>query len=150
MTMAADREIVSTRIFKAPCAVVWKAWTDPKHLATWWGPKGFTNTFHEFDFRPGGIWKFTMHGPQGANYPNESRYIEIVRLKRLVFDHISAPTFHVTAIFEDLSDKTRLTWHMLFETAADYDKVKGFAIEANEENLDRLEAHLAVMQKSAA
>jgi len=55
----ADREIANTRIFDAPRELIWKAWTDPKHVAEWWGPNGFTNTIHEMDVRPGGVWRFT-------------------------------------------------------------------------------------------
>ena len=67
-----DREIVTTRVFDAPRELVFKAWTDPDHLAKWWGPKGFTNTFQEFDMRPGGVWRFIMHGPDGVDYKNKS------------------------------------------------------------------------------
>ncbi len=55
--------ITSSRIVNAPRELVFMAWTDPQHLQNWWGPKGFTNTFHEFDLAPGGRWKYTMHGP---------------------------------------------------------------------------------------
>jgi len=61
-----DREIVVTRVFDAPRALVFKAWTDPKHLAHWWGPNGFTITTHEMQFKPGGSWRFVMHGPTVA------------------------------------------------------------------------------------
>ena len=57
----ANREIKSTRLIKAPRDLVWQMWTDPKHIAQWWGPKGFTNTIHQMDVRPGGVWDFIMH-----------------------------------------------------------------------------------------
>lgn len=142
-TSTADREIVSSRLFNAPREVVFKAWTDPVHLAQWWGPKGFTNTFYEFDLKPGGVWRFDMHGPDGAKYPNESVFVEIIKPERIVFRHISGHQFLVTATFEDLGGKTQLIWRMLFETVAEYDKVKSYAVEKNEENLDRLELELA-------
>ncbi|HEX6774746.1 MAG TPA: SRPBCC domain-containing protein [Methylomirabilota bacterium] len=69
---ASDREIVTTRVLAWPRERVVRAWTDPDHLARWWGPKGFTNTFQEFDLRPGGRGQFVMHGPNGADYPNQS------------------------------------------------------------------------------
>jgi uncharacterized protein YndB with AHSA1/START domain len=138
-----DREIVTTRLLDWPRERVFRTWTDPAHLARWWGPKGFTNTFHEFDLRPGGLWRFVMHGPNGADYQNKSVFAEIVPPERIVFDHISGPKFRATAIFAEEADKTKLTFRQLFETAAECDKVKGFAVEANEENLDRLEAQLA-------
>ena len=140
-----DREIVTTRVFDWPREHVFRAWSDPDHLARWWGPKGFSNTFHEFDMRPGGLWRFVMHGPNGVDYPNKSVFVEIVKPERIVFEHVSGPTFQVTATFTELSGQTTLTFRMLFETAADCDKVKGFAVEANEQNFDRLEAQLASM-----
>ena len=74
----ADREIAATRIFDAPRELVWKAWTDPKHVAQWWGPNGFTNTIHEMNVSPGGVWRFMMHGPDGTDYPNRIVFIEVV------------------------------------------------------------------------
>ena len=62
-----EREIASTRVFAAPRELVWKAWTDPKHIEQWWGPIGFTTTTKEFDLRPGGKWLHTMHGPDGTD-----------------------------------------------------------------------------------
>ncbi len=141
----ADREIVSTRVFAAPRELVFRAWTEPEHLARWWGPKDFTNTFHEFDPRPGGAWRFVMHGPDGANYPNESVFVEVVRPERIVLDHVSRPRFRLTATFGDLGDKTRLIFHMLFRSAADCEKVKKLAVEGNEQNFDRLAAELVKM-----
>jgi uncharacterized protein YndB with AHSA1/START domain len=143
-----DREIVSTRVINAPRELVFRAWTEPDHLARWWGPKGFTNTFHECDVRPGGKWRFVMHGPNGADYQNESVFLEVVKPERIVLRHLKTiHTFQITATFEDLGGKTKLTWRMLFDTAAEYDKVRGFVPRANEENLDRLEAELARMVK---
>jgi uncharacterized protein YndB with AHSA1/START domain len=139
------RSITSTRVLDAPREHVFEAWTEPAHLAKWWGPKGFTNTFHEFDPRPGGAWRFVMHGPNGADYPNHSVFREIVKPERIVFDHVSGPRFNVTATFDDLGGKTRLVWRMLFETGAELEKVKSFAVEANEQNLDRLAEHLRSM-----
>jgi uncharacterized protein YndB with AHSA1/START domain len=80
-----DREIVFTRTFDAPCELVFEAWTDPKHLMQWWGPNGFTNTIHEINVKPGGIWRFIMHGPDGVNYSNKIIYDEVVAPERLVF-----------------------------------------------------------------
>jgi uncharacterized protein YndB with AHSA1/START domain len=122
-----DREIVTTRVINAPRELVFKAWTDPDHLVHWWGPKGFTNTFHEFDMRPGGIWRFVMHGPDGVDYKNKS------------------VLFQVTATFAEQAGKTKLTFQILFETAAERAKVKVYAVESNEQNFDRLEAQLSKM-----
>ena len=62
-TNTAEREIVATRVFDASRELVFNMWIDPKHVAQWWGPKGFTNTIQEMDVRPGGVWRFIMHGP---------------------------------------------------------------------------------------
>ena len=140
-----DREIVSTRVLDMPREHVFRAWTEPEHLARWWGPKGFTNTFREFDQRPGGRWRFVMHGPNGVDYENESVFVEIAAPARIVFRHVTAPRFEVTATFAEQGRKTRLTFRMLFETAAECAKVKLYAVEANEQNFDRLEAELARM-----
>jgi uncharacterized protein YndB with AHSA1/START domain len=145
LSATADREILSERLFNAPVELVWKAWSDPEQLAKWWGPKGFTNTFHEFNFKPGGTWRFIMHAPNGADFPNESVFVEIVQNERIVLDHIVAPKFRMTATFTEQGGKTHLRWHMVFESAETYEKVKGFAVEGNKQNLDRLEAHLAAL-----
>ena len=141
-----DRTIVTTRVLDAPRALVLKAWTDPDSLVRWWGPKGFTSTFEEFDPRPGGIWRFVMHGPDGVDYKNKSVFVEVMPPERIVFQHVSGPRFHVTATFAEQAGKTRLTFQMLFETAAECDKVKKYAVEANEQNFDRLEAQLGRMR----
>ena len=141
----ADREIVSIRVVAAPQDLVFKAFSDPEHLVHWWGPKGFTNTFHEFDMRPGGAWRFVMHGPDGADYPNRSVFIEVAQPERIVFDHISGHHFQMTITFAKQDGKTRLTWRMLFDSVAECDKVKALVTDANEQNFDRLEAQLARM-----
>ncbi|MFZ0544903.1 MAG: SRPBCC domain-containing protein, partial [Candidatus Promineifilaceae bacterium] len=58
-----DRELVITRVFAAPRSLIFKVWTDPDHVAHWWGPRGFTLTTEVMDVRPGGVWRYVMHGP---------------------------------------------------------------------------------------
>ena len=144
--MTADRRIVTTRVLEAPRERVFRAWTEPDHLSRWWGPKGFTNTFEAFDPRPGGEWRFVMHGPNGANYKNHSVFVEIVRPERIVLQHASPPRFQLTATFVEDAGRTRVIFEQLFETAAECEKVKKFAVDANEQNLDRLEAELTRME----
>lgn len=141
---AEEYELVTTRVLNASPALVYKAWTKPEHLAQWWGPSGFTNTFHEFDLRPGGIWEFVMHGPNGADYPNKSEFVEIGP-ERIVLRHLCSPYYQLTATFEELGGKTRLTWRQRFENAAVFNAVKKVALPANEQNLDRLEGQLKKM-----
>jgi uncharacterized protein YndB with AHSA1/START domain len=134
----ADRELVAFRTIDAPRERVFEAFRDPAHLARWWGPKGFTNTFLEFDLRPGGAWRFVMHGPDGGDHPNESVFREVAAPERVVFEHVSAPRFEMTITFGAQGDKTLVGWHQVFPTAEECRRIARFAVEANEENLDRL------------
>lgn len=138
-----DCEIVSTRNFTYSRKLVYNAWTDPNRLKNWWGPKGFTNTFHEFDLRPGGKWSFIMHGPDGVNYPNESVFVEITEPELIILNHVNNPKFQIVATFEELADNnTKLTFRMIFDTPELCQQVKIYAVEKNEENFDRLETEL--------
>ncbi len=111
----AARSIVTTRIFDAPRALVFEAWTDPKHLAQWWGPTGFTTTTSAFALKPGGIWRFVMHGPDGRDYQNRITFEEVTQPERLVYRHDNAEDvepikFRATVTFEAMgAGKTRLT-----------------------------------------
>jgi uncharacterized protein YndB with AHSA1/START domain len=137
------REIVTTRVFDAPREMVFEAWTDPEQLKLWWGPRGFSNSFHVFDMKPGGSWSYTMHGPDGTDYRNETKFVEIVVPERIVLDHVSPPRFRLTVLFEALGDHTKLTFRQLFETSSVYDQVKRFAVQGNEDNFDRLASFIA-------
>lgn len=77
--------IIGVREFDAPRELVFRAWTDPKHLAQWWGPNGFSTTTSAFDLRPGGVWRFVMHGPDGRDYENRVTFDEVVPPERLVY-----------------------------------------------------------------
>ena len=141
-TAGPERTIVSTRTFPFPRGRVFAAFTDPDVLKRWWGPAGFTTTFREFDFRPGGMWRFVMHGPDGTDYVNESQFLEVVDGERIVFDHLrTMHRFRMAMTFAGRTETT-LTWRQRFETAAECEKVKAFAGPANEQNFDRLAAVL--------
>ena len=145
-TNADDYEVLTTRVLPWPRELVFKAWTDPLHLAKWWGPNGFTNTFHEFEPRPGGTWRFVMHGPDGTDYHNQIVFVEVAQPERIVFDHLlPMHKFRVTATFDDHGGNTLIAFRMRFESVAQCDAVKSFVVEANEQNLDRLETELANM-----
>jgi len=73
-----DREIVKIRTVNAPRITAYKTWSDPNHLKNWWGHAGFTNTFHEFEFKEGGRWNFTMNGPEKGNYVNSCEFTDLV------------------------------------------------------------------------
>lgn len=150
-TIPGDRVILSTRTLDFPRELVFRAWSEPAHLAVWWGPAGFTNTFHEFDQRPGGDWRFTMHGPDGHNYENHSVFREVEPCARITFDHLSNPRFHTIVLFEEpAAGRTRIVWRMIFETAEIRAAVQARVGEANEENFDRLAAELARMSAAAS
>lgn len=136
-------DIISTRLVSASREEVFGAFADPGKLAKWWGPQGFTNTFAEFDFNPGGRWSFTMHAPDGSDYPNESEFVEITAPEKIVFiHHQPVHVFRMTMIFTEEGEKTRIVWQMRFETPAEAEKFRKFIIAANEQNFDRLEAVL--------
>lgn len=147
------QSIVGTRVFDAPRELVFSAFTDPKHLAQWWGPDGFTLTTNSHDFRPGGVWRFVMRGPDGRDYQNRVTFEEIDPPKRLVYRHsggddVEPVQFTQTVTFEDLgNNKTRLTWHGRFPSAAERDRVikeygadKGLA-----QTMARLAEHVAAL-----
>jgi len=134
-------EIISTRIFPVSRERLFTAFSDPRQLEQWWGPKGFTNTFVEFHFHPGGDWKFTMHGPDGKGYANHSVFAEIVNDERIVYDHMT-PRFRMTITLADAEGGTRMTWCMGFPSAEICERFKPICIPANEENFDRLAAFL--------
>jgi len=141
-----DRELVISRILNAPRELVWKVWTEPEHIAKWWGPNGFTNTIIEMDVRTGGKWLHTMHGPDGTDYPNEAVFTEVIKPERLVYVH-AAPKFTATVTFEEQYNKTKITMSMVFETAEIRNLVvKEYgALEGQKQNINRLEEYLSGM-----
>jgi uncharacterized protein YndB with AHSA1/START domain len=138
-----DLDIVSARTFDAPRERVFEAFGDPARLARWWGPAGFTSTIHEYDLRPGGRWRLTMHAPDGTDYPSESVFVEIVRPERIVFRHVSAEhPYEMTISLDQQGDATRVTWRMRHASASECARVKPFVVAGNEENFDRLAGEL--------
>jgi uncharacterized protein YndB with AHSA1/START domain len=146
----AGREIVTSRLVDAPREVVWEAFTDPKQVVLWWGPRGFTTTIHEMDVRPGGTWSHTMRGPDGAEYPNKSTFTEVVKPERIVYGHGGGKkggpgvSFEATWTFEAKGNKTLLTGRMVFPTAEARELVvREFgAIEGGRQTMDRLQEQL--------
>jgi uncharacterized protein YndB with AHSA1/START domain len=149
-----DREIVITRVVGAPRELVWKVWTEPEHVAKWWGPNGFSTTIEVMDVRPGGEWKHTMRGPDGVNYPNHAKFIEVVKPERIVLKNGghreggAAVSFVATWTFDVVSEKqTRVTIHSVFPSAEERDRVvREFgAIEGGKQCLANLDDYLATM-----
>jgi len=148
-----ERELVITRVFDAPRALVFKVWTDPKHLAQWWGPKGFTNPVCEVDARVGGAWRIVMRSPDGVEYPGGGVYREIVEPERLVFTNIATDTEGnplldglTTVTFAEHGSKTKLT---LQTRAVALVAAAAAALEGMEagwtQSLERLAEHLVAM-----
>jgi len=132
----------TTRLLPAPPDAVFAAIQDPERLARWWGPAGFRNTFHTFEFKAGGAWIFTMHGPDGTDYPNESTFLEIVPGARVRIRHLNLPHFDMAIDLESAPGGTLLTWEGVFENEAFAEQARTFLEAANEQNLDRLEAEV--------
>lgn len=145
---APECEIVTTRVFNYPRPLVYRAWTDPAHLKKWWGPEGFTNTFHIHDLKVGGRWSFTMHGPDKGHYNNECTFTVIREPELLVWDRQSKPIFQVEVVFEVIEEnKTRVIFKQKFVTAEECEKIRKFVPDKNEENMNRLGDELAKMKQ---
>jgi uncharacterized protein YndB with AHSA1/START domain len=142
-----ERTIVTSRVIDAPPEQVFDAFTDPEHLARWWGPDGFTTTTSAFDMRPGGVWRFVMHGPDGRDYQNRIIYDEIVRPSLIRYRHgddVEPVRFQNVITFEDLGGRTRLTMTAQFPTAAERDRVirEHHADEGGRQTLGRLAQYI--------
>ncbi len=143
-----SNEITLTRVYDAPVKLVWEAWTDPDQVAQWWGPRGFTITTHSKDLRPGGTWVYTMHGPDGVDYPNITKYFEVEPYTRLVYDHGATPDtpalFRVTVLFTDIGGKTKMDMTMTLPDAEAARKTRELIKQAGGNTTwDRLAEYLA-------
>lgn len=140
-------ELQITRILHAPVKVVWEAWTDPAQVAKWWGPRGFTLTTHSKDLRTGGHWHYTMHGPDGTDYPNKTTYLEVEKYAKLVYDHGAnddrPPMFRVTVRFSESGGKTTMDMTMTLPTAEAAQETRKFIRKAGGDSTwDRLAEYL--------
>jgi uncharacterized protein YndB with AHSA1/START domain len=136
-------EVVAARVFEQPRARLFEAFSDPKQLVQWWGPEGFTNTIESFDLRAGGAFNLVMRGPDGSIYPNRWRFAEVSPPARVVCEHFEpGHRFTLTLQLVQLGADTLLVWRMRFAERAEADRVRALVEQANEQNLDRLAAHL--------
>ncbi|MEO7933184.1 MAG: SRPBCC family protein [Chthoniobacterales bacterium] len=140
-------QLVSYRVLNASRQRVFRAFAEPEHLARWWGPNGFRSTLHRFEFRPGGRWELTLHGPDGTDYKNEYFAVEIVEPERIVINHPDpAHEFQlIVTLAEEGEHQTRLKWRQVFASSEHFGEIQSFVTEANEQVLDRLEAEVAVI-----
>lgn len=130
------------RRLAASPAAVFAAMSDPARIARWWGPDGFTNTIHRFDFVAGGSWLLTMHGPDGKDHPNESRFTRIVPDEVFEIEHFGGHHFILTIELVPQGEGTELRWRQTFDTVEHYGRIAEFVAAANEQNLERLEAEV--------
>ena len=127
----------TSREISAPIEEIFSAFTDPERLARWWGPAGFTNTFHTFEFKTGGRWIYTMHAPNGGNPENESEF-ELVEPSKIVIRHVSQPLYRLTIDLEPTSAGTLVSWSQEFDDDEVAGRIKKIVVPANEQNLDKL------------
>lgn len=132
----------SQRMLPHQPSVVFNAFARPELLAQWWGPDGFTNSFELFEFRPGGRWKYVMHGPKNANFANESVFRELVEPSKVVIHHLSKPRYVLTVTLTARDGGTAIIWEQEFEDPAVAARIRHIVEPANEQNLDRLAAIL--------
>jgi len=129
-----SNEIQITRVYDAPVETVWEAWCDPVQAAKWWGPRGFTITTHSKDLRAGGHWNYTMHGPDGTDYPNTTKYLEVEKNSKLVYDHGGSDDrpaqFRVTVLFADIGGKTKMDMTMALPSPEEAAQTKLFIKKA--------------------
>jgi len=120
-----DREIVVSRLFDASPEIVFSAFTEREHVEKWWVPSG--TTIHEWNAKPGGLWRYSMPGPDGVQMPFKIKFIEIAKPTKLVYDYgtdaENAPDpVRTNVIFEDQNGKTRVTLQLVFATVAAYEE----------------------------
>lgn len=140
----------SLRNVPFPREAVFEAFARPELLAKWWGPTGFTNIFEVFEFRPGGRWKFVMHGPDATHHPNESVFLAVEPPSRLVIHHVALPRYVLTISLVPYETGTTIRWDQEFEDAAVAARIKHIVEPANEQNLDRLQSVLGGAGAGAA
>jgi uncharacterized protein YndB with AHSA1/START domain len=148
---AADREFIISRTIEGSRRLVFEAFTDPAHLAHWWGPNGFTTTTRAFEFRPGGVWDFIAHGPDGTDYPNWIEWREIVPPERLVYLHGEKDddprAFASTVTLVERGSATEVTMHAVFKTREQFDEVveRYGALEGAEQHFGRLADYIVTV-----
>lgn len=131
-----------------PPDAVYAAIVSPERLARWWGPAGFRNTFTRCEVVVGGEWVFTMHGPDGRDYPNRCVFAALEPGRRVEIAHVCAPLFTLTVTLQAVDGGTVLDWRQDFHDPAVTDALRAVCVPANEQNLDRLHAELTAAAPS--
>ena len=133
----------TSREIPAPIDDVFAAFSNAERLARWWGPAGFTNTFHIFEFETGGRWVYTMHSPNGGNPENKSVF-ESVEPRKIVIRHISPPLYRLTIDLIPTTNGTLVSWSQEFDDEEVGRRIEKIVVPANEQNLDKLMAEVSV------
>ncbi len=136
------RSDIRNLFIPATPAQVFASMRDPSRLARWWGPDGFSNTIHRFDFRPGGTWLLTMHAPDGKDFPNESRFTRLVPDEWFEIEHLTGHHFLLSIELRASGQGTQVHWRQTFDTAEHYERIAQFVAGANQQNLERLRAEV--------
>jgi len=136
--MSEDQTMRTSRLLPYSPAAIYRAFVLPALLAQWWGPEGFTNTFEVFEFKPGGQWRFVMHGPDGKHYANENVFAALEPDRMVVIEHRCVPFFTLTIKLSDVANGTQLSWEQVFADAETARTLQPIVVHANEQNLDRL------------
>lgn len=114
-----NRTLTLERTFDAPLALVWEAWTQPEHIAQWWGPKGMETKILEHEFKVGGSWKYAMTMPDGNQFIADGVYKEIVPMERVISTANFKPMtegVEIQTILKADGDKTHMTFNCVHET----------------------------------
>jgi uncharacterized protein YndB with AHSA1/START domain len=151
-SLVGDREIVIARLLHAPPALVWRAFTDPAQIPQWWGPSGFRTTTKHMEVKPGGVWRFVMHGPDGNDYENLITYTEVAEPYRLTYEHggendVEPVNHQVTVTLAGVGEKgeqTNLTIRSVFASSQAREFVirEYNAFEGAKQHADRLSEYL--------
>ena len=144
-----NRSDTRRKLILASPGEVFAAMSDPDRVARWWGPAGFTNTMHTFEFIPGGSWTLTMHGPDGTSYPNESRFTRIVPDRIFEIEHLNGHHFILTLELHPKGQHTEVAWCQAFDTEEHYRRMAEFVAVANEQNLERLATEILSKMRAA-
>lgn len=142
-----NKTLQTSADLQVPIELLWKVWTEPEHLIHWWGPNGFSNTIHHWDFQHEGEWKMTMQGPDGTHYPNRSIFKEIIPYEKIVFEHFN-PHFITTISFQKKDNSVLLNWALVFDNEEMFEIIVRVhqADKGQRENIEKLTLYLAQLQ----
>lgn len=142
--------------YDAPASLVFDTWTNPNHLARWWGPNEFKTITHEMTVEVGGVWHYTMVAPDGSAYPSKAVYTIVDRPRRLSFSNTGGDPVHqhltceFTADFKESNGRTRLILRMKFKTQQALELARKFGAErGGHEALERLALAIDAKQHHA-